>query len=820
MTTTPEVSPTRVAAVAEDLYALLPAHIRQVDLAAGGSMRALFGVLAGASAEPRRRARPYYDALFVETADHAALPQLAALVGAIPLQPLPPGAAFDERAYVANTIRYRRGKGTAPVLESLAADVTGSPAVAVEYLLRIARLQHLLDVRPERPATGLVVDGETEARAGSGFDRLPRLLDVRAVAPGRGRPTGRHGIPSVGVHMLRPVVPVFPSPRHRHPGAGDARRRPPGAGMDGRRSHPDRLLPAGGPARARATALFGRPGGRRRRWTSAGARPARPAAPTAAAPGDRRAARGNGGGPAAAADRPAVVRRAGAAVPRLRPPIGSDRLRRRATREAAHRQPGRRPAGPPAGDVDARLVLGQCRGRHPAHRPRRHHLRDRPGDRAHRRRPPPSGTPDIVEVRVAYATGRGRPIGAGAQERGSAEQPFEIRDDGPVHDLVWVVDPAAPTGGSAETSSRTVGTLAQALTEVDTLGTGRRSFVVLARCDLEGVPSGSTSLDVTVPSRGEVHLVAAEWRTPLVTAGTPGDPALRGFVVRRERRFTVDAPVRVQAPSGAAMRDAGRLVVDGLELTQGLVLATRLGAQHGAAALDDPLARCGGRVLHHQWHPHRPRRPGDRRDLRTHPAGWAGRRRHRRPHHLRQRRRGRRGGHRRDPGAGSRLLLANVTVLGTSAVRALEATNVLFDEPVTVTRRQSGCVRHSWVPEGSATPRGFRCQPQLALAAAREAKGAPLGVSEAAQVRLSVRPVLMDRSLDEPTVAMLHAMCPDAIVRGGEDEAEMGAFSATGWGIARANLVSLFDDFVPSALRAGVIDDTRSAAVAQRRNRP
>jgi hypothetical protein len=137
-----------------------------------------------------------------------------------------------------------------------------------------------------------------------------------------------------------------------------------------------------------------------------------------------------------------------------------------------------------------------------------------------------------------------------------------------------------------------------------------------------------------------------------------------------------------------------------------------------------------------------------------------------------------------------------------------------------VTRRQSGCLRHSFVAPGSATPRTFRCQPTLALAEAAEAKGGPLTGDEQAAARLAVHPVLTDVAADEPTYAMLHPLCPDAIRSGGEGDVEMGAFARAAFGIAVADLVALFDDYLPVALEAGVIDDTRSAAVATRRNVP
>jgi len=141
-------------------------------------------------------------------------------------------------------------------------------------------------------------------------------------------------------------------------------------------------------------------------------------------------------------------------------------------------------------------------------------------------------------------------------------------------------------------------------------------------------------------------------------------------------------------------------------------------------------------------------------------------------------------------------------------------------EAAVVTRRQSGCVRYSWVPTGSAVPRRFRCQPDLAIAAAAAKKGSPLTAAERVTAVLGVTPLFLDTSLDEPTVAMLHPLTRDAIRLGGENETEMGVFSAAAEGLRVANLTSLFDDYVPFGLEAAVLDDARSSAVALRRNRP
>jgi hypothetical protein len=67
---------------------------------------------------------------------------------------------------------------------------------------------------------------------------------------------------------------------------------------------------------------------------------------------------------------------------------------------------------------------------------------------------------------------------------------------------------------------------------------------------------------------------------------------------------------------------------------------------------------------------------------------------------------------------------------------------------------------------------------------------------------------------------MLHPLTGAAIATGGEGDCEMGVFARAAERLRMQNIESLFDDFVPFGLEAGLIDDSRSSAVAQRRNRP
>ncbi|MDD7942411.1 hypothetical protein PHK61_28750 [Actinomycetospora lutea] len=783
----------RVQDVADALYALLPEHVRHVDqTVAGGALHALCGVLALPSAEIDAETDAFYDALFVETAGPAALEAIAALVAATPVRPGPPGSALDQRAYVANTVRYRRGKGTARVVEQLAADVTGLGAVAVEYFQRLARCQHLLDVRPERPGTAHLVDGTTTARAGSAFDVLPRLLDVRPVTRlHRDLPAGRHAVTALGVHLLRPRVTSFPAPRSLDPAhlAGVPQARAWVVGGQALPGHHQLAAQPGAPLRLftpdrRADAAGGRVQDRDLPERLRRLPLHRETEELRRAEAADRSAR--------LPDRPwfdeqgapftVYLRRTGATDFERVPPA---RVRIANLVDAPLARP---PAGPVACAVDpvtGRVVVAE---------------------------PAPDAS-DVDEVRVAWASGRGRAIGAGAQDRSDPEVPFEIRDSGASADLVWLVDPTRPAGG-VPGRSRVVPTLADALAEVASQGSGRRSLVLLIRCDLEERTGGQPFV-VTLHADSEVHLVAAQWWEPRPVPGAPADASLRGFVLRRERRFTVAAPLQVVA--GAPGGRAGRLVLDGLELTAGLELAVESAhavdlrhvtvrhpghvALGATGALSDVAVTVDSSVCG---------------PIRLGTGGTATGRLDVRDSVLDG-----------DSAPGEALTapdldvgLCNVTVLGPSSMRSLEATNVIFTESTTVTRRQSGCVRYSFVPPDSRTPREHRTQPALALEEAREAKGAPLTSDERVATTLSVQPVLMDVAVDEPTHAMLHALCPDAIRSGGEADAEMGAFARAAFGVATANLVSLFDDYLPVALEAGVIDDTRSGAVATRRDVP
>jgi hypothetical protein len=199
---------------AERLYDLLPAFYRVRDAAGPdtGPLRALLGVIAREVAVLEENLAQRYDDQFIETCAEWAVPYLGDLLGTQLLHAVG-GSGFSRRAQVANTIGYRRRKGTAAMLEQLARDSTGWDARVVEYFSRLATTEHLGHLRPDVPALAGLRQAEALEQVGGPFDELAHLADVRRIGSGR----GRHNLPNVGIFLWRlaafsltgaPTVPV------------------------------------------------------------------------------------------------------------------------------------------------------------------------------------------------------------------------------------------------------------------------------------------------------------------------------------------------------------------------------------------------------------------------------------------------------------------------------------------------------------------------------------------------------------------------------------------------------------------------------------
>src|SRR5205085_8550015 len=126
------------------------------------------------------------------------VPYIGDLVGARDILPTT-GGGFSRRSLVANTIAYRRRKGTAAVLEQLARDVSGWPASAVEMFQRLATTQSLDHVRLQSLATADVRQPRRPELTGTAFETATHTVDVRHIDIGR----GRYNLPDIALFLWR-----------------------------------------------------------------------------------------------------------------------------------------------------------------------------------------------------------------------------------------------------------------------------------------------------------------------------------------------------------------------------------------------------------------------------------------------------------------------------------------------------------------------------------------------------------------------------------------------------------------------------------------
>jgi hypothetical protein len=163
-----------------------------------GPLKALLSIISEQAVVLEENIDQLYDDLFIETCAEWVVPYIGDLVGARGVASFP-GARFTERAFVANTLAYRRRKGTAAVLEQLARDVTGWNASVVEYFQLLATTQYMNHTRPENLAVADLRDSKRLEFINTPFDTVARTVDVRRIEPLR----GKYNIPNVGIFLWR-----------------------------------------------------------------------------------------------------------------------------------------------------------------------------------------------------------------------------------------------------------------------------------------------------------------------------------------------------------------------------------------------------------------------------------------------------------------------------------------------------------------------------------------------------------------------------------------------------------------------------------------
>jgi hypothetical protein len=304
-----------------------------------------------------------------------------------------------------------------------------------------------------------------------------------------------------------------------------------------------------------------------------------------------------------------------------------------------------------------------------------------------------------------------------------------------------------------------------------------RAIGVIAVTDSRSYPD---DLEIHVPAGSRLVVVAADW--PADEEPMPSLTPRRSFgrLLARGRRPHLRGVITVHGDPGPAGMSGGELILDGLLLEQDVNVAAgdlgRLRVAHCTLAPETAglTVGAGNRSLVVELDRSisgpvdlGPDAPG----LRVRDSIVDGR------------------GHCALSATLADADVQSSTIAGRTQTRTLSAGNSIFTGTVAVTHRQTGCVRHCYLPLGSVAPRPFRCHP----------------IDEAAAARVAPAFTSLDLRRAPSAYGQLAATCPPEIARGAENEGEMGAFNFLANPQRLANLTARLDEYLRFGLEAGVV---------------
>jgi hypothetical protein len=375
---------------------------------------------------------------------------------------------------------------------------------------------------------------------------------------------------------------------------------------------------------------------------------------------------------------------------------------------------------------------------------------------------------------------------------------------------VWQVGVSrmSPDGGTGTLFS----SLRDAVAAWNLLPAGRTGVIVLmdSLSEHDGTVSPPQPLEIEIGERSQLLIVAGEWPLEPIPGAPPGSVArVPGHFDAQQVRAHVIGDWVVRGSAAAASEDAGACFVNGV-LIEGQVLVApgnlaQLTLSHctilpgGGALVVAPAGNerlllnvdhsiCGAIIV-----------PGPIQGVTVSDsiigAGDA------------------------SPDLSvdapeTALALERSSFFGGVTSLSLAASDCIFAAVVTALRRQTGCVRFSYVPPGSAVPRRYRCQPELEeatrIAALREAAtpdAPPTAAQEAAvtaEVAAVIRPLFVSRRYGDPGYGQLELRCAPQIRSGADSGAEMGAFEFLKQPQREANLRDALDEYLRFGLEAGL----------------
>lgn len=759
----------------EKLLQTLPYVYRERDAAIAkregleeGPLTSMLGVLAEQVGAVEGNIEQLYENWFVETCEPWVLPYLGELLG-IDNLPATSSSVYSPRAYVANMMSYRRRKGTPGMLKQLARDATGWHASVVEYFLLLCQTQHLNRHRPDVWfSPDLRETGRLELLPGpfASSHRLPELRNIDGPFP------GKYNIPIIGLHLW-PLTAFSPPDATGTPTNPPARyaveARPETIPADPEDPAARWYLhPLGVPF-----PLFNRPQGQ--------------------TPDSGATAYGKTG----ERDVPEPLRRLplhrelealrqsiadGGDAPSL-PYFGSNQpvLQLFADDETDPIPPEEirivdfslgwpvpdafesySPAnGDPAVDLPIRVAVDPVRGQvafSPANEPTR--------------------------LRAVYAYGFTMEMGGG---------PYDRTADQPTDEIDWQIGVSRLLTPIADVI---VDSLAEAIGLWNAQPAGTRGMICMmdSMRYAEDLTAGNR---IEIPEGSHLTLIAADWPEVENDDGTFSRPLgvyspnlLRPHLLE-SLEITGTAPAESADPGACHLE--GMLVEGNIDVTPGHLGTLTLahctlppGPSGGLAIGADDDGRNSELVLNiHHCRISRIMDSASHESLSVEDSIL---------------------GTPSDPeisaveADGVATVVNRTTCWGSVSVRQIEASESIFMRPLVSERTQTGCVRYSWLAEGSVVPRPFRCQPSLAI---REA-GAEGDPAAAQQITLRVTPWFESPDPQNPGYARLAGSGPAEIRRGGENRREMGVFASLDEPLREDFLRNNLDQFLRAGLSAGL----------------
>lgn len=711
----------------EQLYQLLPAIYRIRDAAQGEPLKQLLSVLSTQLDIVESDITQLYDNWFIETCEEWVVPYLGELLGVRGLHPIP-NTRFSQRSQVANTLAYRRRKGTATMLEQLARDTTLWNARVVEFFELLATTQYVNHVRLHNLRSPDLRQRDTLDLLDTPFDTIAHTVDVRNIA----RDRGRHNIPNIGIclwrlqsYELRDVTPRsitdgcytfttcgYDAPLFNHPETEETITQ-----LATEVNVPDVIRPA---------AFYQDLITYRDRYATL---------PPAQQPANSQYY---------GTDASIHLIRDGTPIPPL-----AILCKNLSTWER-----------PPAGRVAIDVRLGRIAF-------------------------PPGETP--ANLRVLYYSGFSGDLGGGTYDRRRRRTPADPPDP---------IDAPSSFDDVIRVSATDVNTITDALTQAQIIwasDASRRIVILIA-------DNRTYSENLTFDLVGaELVVQAANFHRPTIIGSlsvATSDPqarlSLNGLLIAGELTVTSRLaqlqilhstliPGRTLDLAGLPQSPAQpSLVIEVPNSTLAIAIDHSI-----IGSLQVPVELV--RLTIRDSIVDSPDRSADPRPALAANATGS------------------------QPAPPTEI--ERTTILGVVFVRELTASEVIFTQPVRVVRRQVGCVRFSYVPPTSSTPRRFRCQPELEVAAqieqAEKLRGRRLPTAQRTVIRDQVRrqlvPSFTSTRYGQAAYAQLSLKCPIPIRTWAEDGSEMGAFSFLKQPQREANLRASLDEYLRFGLNAGLI---------------